>query len=87
MNNTVLKIPEYYIAINRDGKEQIVYYDGIIVNEKTNETLYNGYYGVFEYHEVITNIKNIRELTKEEREYRKKNEYWNLPQNFYQCCQ
>lgn len=76
-----LIIPGYYIAMS-ENKEQIVYYDGISVN-KTKEIVLNGYYGVFEYHEVFTNIKNIRELTDEESEYRKKNQYWKLPQQFY----
>jgi len=79
-----LNVPGYYVARNSKNKEQIVYYDGISMNKQTNETLYNGYYGVFGYHEVFTNIKNIRELTAEEIEYNKKCQFWKLPQHFYQ---
>lgn len=79
-----LKIPNHYIAINKEGKEQIVYYDSKYINTNTNQILYNGYYGVYGYHEVYTNIENIRKLTKKEQAYLNKNEFWNLPQHFYQ---
>ena len=84
MSTLQLKIPGYYIAKNKDGAEQIVDYDDTCYNPDSKETLYHGYYGVYGFHEVFTNINNIRELTNTEKEYLDKNEYWNLPQQFYQ---
>ena len=81
--NTI-KIPGYYIAQNEKGQKQVIYYDSTILNEETNETLYSGYYGMHGYHEVITNIKNIKELTDTQKEYINNNQYWKLPQQFYQ---
>ena len=83
MNTTGLKIPEYYIAINRDGKEQIVKYEKKYLN-KNNNFVYEGTYGIFGYHEVYTLEENMRELTDKEKEYNSKREFWKLPQNFYQ---
>ena len=79
-----LKIPNHYIAINDEGVEQIVYYDTKYINTNTNQFMYYGYYGVYGYHEVYTNIENIRKLTKKEQAYLNKNEFWKLPQHFYQ---
>lgn len=83
MNNTGLKIPEYYIAINGDGKEQIVKYEKKYL-DGNNNFIYEGTYGIFGCHEVYTLEKNMRELTNKEKEYNSKREFWKLPQNFYQ---
>ena len=83
MNSNELKIPEYYIAKGKDGKEQIVKYRNKFYNG-SNEIVYEGDYGYYGYHEVFTLQKNMRELTQEEREYQSKNEFWKLPQDFFQ---
>ena len=41
-------------------------------------------YGHYNFHESILPIEQIRKLTKKELKYHENNEYWNLPQNFYQ---
>ena len=82
MDSTELKIPEYYIAKNSDGKEQIVkYYQKYSSDEDDDK--YWGYYGIHGYHEIATSKKNMRELTDEERKLFTEKKYWSLPQDFY----
>ena len=79
MHPSKLKIPDYYIAKKTDGKEQIVKY----YQKLENENRYFGYYGINSFHEVVTSINNIRELTKEEKKLFSNKKYWCLPQQFY----
>jgi hypothetical protein len=82
MDSQELALPEYYIVSKSNGKQQIVkYYQK--VKGKGGESLYYGYYGINSYHEVVSNRKNIRELTGEERKLFSEKKYWSLPQEFY----
>ena len=83
MSSLEITIPNYYIAKGKNGKEQIVKYHQKYYN-KDNKIFYEGNYGIFGYHEVFTFPENMRELTKEEKEFQSKKEFWKLPQNFYQ---
>ena len=88
MNTSCLTIPDYYIVQKTDGsgKEQIVkYYQKVegTGGEDDNETMYFGYYGINSYHEIVSQKKNIRELTQEERKLFSEKKYWSLPQDFY----
>ena len=82
MKSLQIKIPEYYIAKKKDGKEQIVKYYQKVKN-KSGEDLYFGYYGINGYHEVATSKENMRELTEKERKLFSEKRYWSLPQEFY----
>ena len=41
-------------------------------------------YGHYSFHEALLSIEQIRKLTDKETTFHENNEYWNLPQNFYQ---
>jgi hypothetical protein len=86
MNTSDLTIPDYYVVQKTDGsgKEQIVkYYQKVEGEREGVETMYYGYYGINSYHEVVSQKKNIRELTQEERKLFSEKKYWHLPQDFY----
>ena len=73
------KIGEYYIIRNKEqNKEQYAHLE--YVSGKS----YYFDYGVFGFHETNCKKKYIRELTDTEKTYRKNNEFWKLPQQFYQ---
>jgi len=82
MNSSELKIPNYYIVKKDNGNEQIVKYYQKGLNN-SNNTIYYGYYGINSYHEVVSQKKNIRELTENERKLFSEKKYWKLPQQFY----
>ena len=65
------------------SKEQVVTIDGTHVLDD-GILLYSFNYGVFGFHEGYACESNVRELTDGEKEYKQKNEFWNLPQQFYQ---
>lgn len=86
MNTSDLTIPNYYVVQKTDGsgKEQIVkYYQKVEGKGEGVGTMYYGYYGINSYHEVVSQKKNIRELTQEERKLFSEEKYWRLPQDFY----
>lgn len=80
-------IPGYYIIFRNDNngikKEQFVKLDDLTFDIK-GERIYKGYYGLYGYHEIISSENNIRNLNEEERKYSINQEYWKLPQQFYQ---
>ena len=61
-------------------KEQYVYIDGVSNDGKS----YTFTYGYFGFHEGCGTIDQIREMTAVEKEHDSKNEWWSLPQQFYQ---
>ena len=77
MNSFEIEIPGYYV-IKKKGKEQVVKFDN-----KINDRLFKGYYGIYGYHEVTCEKSNIRELTEQEKEDLSKKHLWKLPQQFY----
>ena len=82
-----IKINEKYIikrTENNYAKHQYVTIDGSFVNSEDNVTYYTYTYGYFGFHEGWCSIDNIMELTDEQKQYSSKNEFWKLPQEFYQ---
>ena len=75
----ILAITDTYF----NTKEQIVYIDEVYTCED-GTILYNYYYGIMGFHEGCTSENNVRELTEEEKNYKENNEFWKLPQQFYQ---
>ena len=90
-----LEIPQFYIGYtkkkikgpNNTQTEIIVEQYGKISQKMSNSNNKNIYlmdYGHYNFHESRLPIEQIRKLTKKELKYHENNEYWNLPQNFYQ---
>tara|TARA_A100001015_G_scaffold297222_1_gene378455 strand:+ start:607 stop:882 length:276 start_codon:yes stop_codon:yes gene_type:complete len=90
---TDITLPGYYIiertythepSQSQYTKRQYVKLENTITGNK-GQTLYTGWYGFHSgFHEVCSPIENIKPLTKEQLAFHEKNEYWNLPQDFYQ---
>ena len=84
-----MKIPGNYIIQKKtdDGTiiEQHVTVDGSTYKHPNTFTVYyRYYYGVYGFHEGYCSEDKIRELTEEEKAFDSKNQYWKLPQKFYQ---
>tara|TARA_B100000902_G_scaffold258926_1_gene245154 strand:- start:6579 stop:6923 length:345 start_codon:yes stop_codon:yes gene_type:complete len=90
-----LEIPQFYIGYktkkikgpNNTQTEIIVEQYGKItlkMSYSDNKNRYLMDYGHYNFHESILPIEQIRKLTKKELKHHENNEYWNLPQNFYQ---
>ena len=68
---------------NTTTKEQVV----TITYKKEDadgRDIYKFDYGNVGFHEGYSKLENTRELTEEERRYSDNDEYWKLPQQFYQ---
>ena len=82
-----IQIPGYYIAVRETEKgkkiQQHVKIDGITKGHN-GDTLYRGYYGIYGYHELFCKLEEIRGMTQEEQEFHNSNQYYNLPQQFFQ---
>lgn len=84
-----IKINEYYIIrrydLNNPNRliKQYAKIDGYYETEDGEKT-YSFYYGVFGFHEGFATRAQILRLTAQERQYSINNQYWKLPQQFYQ---
>lgn len=79
-------IPGKYIickTINNEYKEQVAVID-YRYKIKTNKFGYEYNYGVYGFHEGFCLRNQIRNLTNEEKNFSINNQFWNLPQEFYQ---
>ena len=86
MNESNIKLNEKYIIRKLENdipKEQYVVIDGNI-DADDGSKLYTYTYGHFGFHEGCCSPENIREMTDKEKEFSKNNEFWKLPQQFYQ---
>ena len=81
---------KYIIQKHKDGIliEQHVTIDDIDeydIDEYDNgDKVYSYYYGVLGFHEGFATINQIRMMTPQEQEWSDKNQFWLLPQQFYQ---
>ena len=76
---------KYIIQKHKDGIliEQHVTIDDI--DEYDNgDKVYSYYYGVLGFHEGFATINQIRMMTPQEQEWCVNNQFWLLPQQFYQ---
>ena len=84
-----MKIPGWYILkrqTRNKEKKQIVKIDNAytrIGKDMKKVFIYEYHYGMYSYHEGCCKFENIIELTPEEKNLLKNNEFWKLPQEFY----
>jgi hypothetical protein len=84
-----IKIPGWYIIKsqkrNKEVKQLVKIDNSVIVKKKNNKKwlLYEYHYGMWSYHEGFCNVNNILELTHEEQNLLKNNDYLKLPQELY----
>ena len=91
-------IPDFYIGYKREdskNKKNGVTYKSIaeqygkIVKKiiyENGDIRYQMDYGHYNFHESFLPIERLRKLTEEEIEFHKNNQFWKLPQRFYQSA-
>ena len=82
-----IKINEKYIikrTENKYAKHQYATVNGSYFDSDDNKTYYKFIYGYLCIHQEKCSIDNIMELNEQQKQYSSKNEFWKLPQEFYQ---
>jgi len=91
-------IPEFYIAYNKKecknkqntivNKSNLEQYGKITkkIIYENGDIIYQMDYGHYNFHESFLPIERLRKLTEEEMVYHKNNQFWKLPQQFYQSA-
>jgi len=82
-----IKINEKYIikrTENNYTKHQYATVNGFYFDSEDNKTYYKFIYGYLCIHQGKCLLENIIELNEQQKIYSLKNEYWKLPQEFYQ---
>ena len=86
LTKNYIRINDYYIIVKEtDGyvKKQYAKIDGLVYGED-NKKYYTYYYGHFGFHEGCCSYDEIRELNDTEKISSESDNFWELPQQFYQ---